>query len=102
MTYWLINIPFLLVAAVVWGVALGRRSSPRALPWLISAAVMMALTAVFDNAIIGSGLVAYDPELLSGIMVGVAPLEDFAYTAAALMLIPALWHLLQRRGPESS
>jgi lycopene cyclase domain-containing protein len=102
MTYWLINMPFLLVAALVLGVALGRKATPRALPWLISALVMMALTAVFDNAIIGSGLVAYDPQLLSGIMVGVAPLEDFAYTLAALMMIPALWHLLERRGPESS
>jgi len=86
----------------VLGVALGRKASPRALPWLISAVVMMALTAVFDNAIIGSGLVAYDPQLLSGIMVGVAPLEDFSYTLAALMMIPALWHLMERRGPESS
>jgi lycopene cyclase domain-containing protein len=102
MTYWLINLPFLVVAALVLGVALGRRASPRALPWLISAVVMMVLTAVFDNAIIGSGLVAYDPQLLSGIMVGVAPLEDFSYTLAALMMIPALWHLLERRGPESS
>jgi lycopene cyclase domain-containing protein len=102
MTYWLINIPFLLVAALVLGVALGRKASPRALPWLISAVVMMALTAIFDNAIIGSGLVAYDPELLSGVMVGVAPLEDFSYTLAALMMIPALWHLLERRSPESS
>ena len=102
MTYWLINMPFLLVAALVLGVALGRRAAPRALPWLISAVVMMVLTAVFDNAIIGSGLVAYDPQLLSGIMVGVAPLEDFSYTLAALMMIPALWHLLERRGPESS
>lgn len=102
MTYWLINIPFLLVAAVVLGAALGRRAAPRGLPWLISAVVMMALTAVFDNAIIGSGLVAYDAELLSGVMVGVAPLEDFAYTLAALMMIPALWHLLERPGPRRS
>ena len=102
MTYWLINIPFLVVAAVVLGVALGRKATPRGLPWVISAVVMMALTAVFDNAIIGTGLVAYDSDLLSGVMVGVAPLEDFAYTVAALMLIPALWHLLERRGPESS
>jgi lycopene cyclase domain-containing protein len=102
MTYWLINIPFLVVAAVVLGVALGRKATPRGLPWVISAVVMMALTAVFDNAIIGTGLVAYDSDLLSGVMVGLAPIEDFAYTVAALMLIPALWHLLERRGPESS
>jgi lycopene cyclase domain-containing protein len=102
MTYWLINIPFLVVAALVLGASLGRGVAPRALAWVISAVVMMTLTAVFDNAIIGTGLVAYDSDLLSGVMVGLAPIEDFAYTAAALMLIPALWHLLERRGPESS
>jgi lycopene cyclase domain-containing protein len=63
---------------------------------------MMTLTAVFDNAIIGTGLVAYDSELLSGVMVGLAPIEDFAYTLAALMMIPALWHLLEPRAAESS
>jgi lycopene cyclase domain-containing protein len=102
MTYWLINIPFFWWLPWCWVSRWGAGQSHGDSPWLISAVVMMALTAVFDNAIIGSGLVAYDPELLSGVMVGVAPLEDFAYTAAALMLIPALWHLLERRGPESS
>ena len=102
MTYWLINIPFLLAAALVLGAALGRGVAPRALPWVVSTAVMMILTAVFDNAIIGTGLVAYDSELLSGVMVGLAPIEDFAYTVAALMMIPALWHLLEPRSPERS
>ena len=102
MTYWLINIPFLLVAALVLGAALGRGVAPRTLPWAISVAVMMTLTAVFDNAIIGTGLVAYDSELLSGVMIGLAPIEDFAYTAAALMMIPALWHVLEPRPTESS
>ena len=102
MTYWLINIPFLLVAALVLGVALGRKVPPRIVPWVVSAGVMMVLTAVFDNVIIGSGLVAYDEELLSGVLVGLAPLEDFAYTLAAVMMIPALWHLLERRGSETS
>jgi lycopene cyclase domain-containing protein len=99
-TYWLINLPFLLVAAVVVGVALGRKATPRALPWAIAAMVMMTLTAIFDNAIIGSGLVAYDRDLISGVMVGVAPLEDFAYTLAALMIVPALWHLFEPRGSD--
>jgi len=102
MTYWLINIPFLLVAALVLGAALGRGVAPRVLPWVISVVVMMTLTAVFDNAIIGTGLVAYDSELLSGVTIGLAPIEDFAYTAAALMMIPALWHVLEPRPTESS
>jgi lycopene cyclase domain-containing protein len=97
MTYALINLPFLLVAALVVGVSLGRKVPPRILPWLVSAGVMMLLTAVFDNAIIASGLVAYDEDLISGVMIGVAPIEDFAYTLAALLMIPALWHLGERQ-----
>lgn len=101
MTYWLINVPFLVVAALVLAIAVGQRVPPRALPWMVSALVMMVLTAVFDNAIIGSGLVAYDSELISGVMIGLAPIEDFAYTLAALLIIPALWHILERRGAQS-
>ncbi|MFM1953498.1 MAG: hypothetical protein RL187_707 [Actinomycetota bacterium] len=94
MTYWLINLPFLIVAAMVMGVALGRGRGPRLIPWLISAVVMITLTAIFDNAIIASGLVAYDEALISGVIIGVAPLEDFAYTLAALLIVPALWRIM--------
>ena len=97
MTYWLINLPFLLVATLFLGVALGKGARPKVLPWFIALAVMMILTAVFDNAIIGFGLVDYDEALISGIRIGFAPLEDFAYTLAGLMIIPALWHLLAKK-----
>jgi len=102
MTYWLINLPFLLAAALVLGIALGRKRAPRAAPWVVAAAVMMILTAVFDNAIIGFGLVDYDDALISGVKIGFAPLEDFAYTLAALLIIPALWHMFERKQPASS
>jgi lycopene cyclase domain-containing protein len=52
------------------------------------------MTAIFDNAIIGFGLVDYDEALISGVRIGFAPVEDFAYTVAALLMIPALWHLM--------
>jgi hypothetical protein len=35
---------------------------------------------VFDNAIIGFGIVDYDESLISGFRLGFAPIEDFAYT----------------------
>jgi lycopene cyclase domain-containing protein len=94
MTYWLMNAPFLVIAGVVAAVAVLRGVRPAAVPWLVAFVVMMTLTAIFDNAIIGFGLVDYNDALISGIRVGFAPLEDFAYTLAALLLIPALWHLL--------
>ena len=94
MTYWLMNAPFLVIAGVVAAVAVLRGVRPAAVPWLVAFVVMMTLTAMFDNAIIGFGLVDYNDALISGIRLGFAPLEDFAYTLAALLIIPALWHLL--------
>jgi len=101
-TYWLINAPFLLAAAVVLGGALAVKAPPHARAWWFAAAVMFVLTLVFDNAIIGFGIVDYDEALISGVRLGFAPIEDFAYTLAALLLIPALWHILATRKPKES
>ncbi len=60
----------------------------------ITFGVLMVFSAVFDNVIILMGLVAYDTSKLSGIFIGVAPIEDFAYTLAAVALLPALWELM--------
>ena len=96
MTYALINVPFLIVAVLVLVVAVRLSARPALRPWLIAGAVMMVLTAVFDNAIIGFGLVDYDDSLISGLRIGFAPIEDFAYTLAGLLIVPSLWHILER------
>jgi len=60
------------------------------LPWRaigLSTVALLALTAIFDNVIIGLGIVAYDATKISGIMIGLAPIEDFAYSLAAPILI---------------
>jgi lycopene cyclase domain-containing protein len=99
MTYWSLNAIFLAIVAVVAIVALIRR--PRR-PWiaiLITLGILLLFTAVFDNVMIGVGLVGYDRALISGAFIGVAPLEDFAYAIAAAVLLPSLWMLLTpRRG----
>lgn len=58
---------------------------------------LMLMTAVFDNFIVGSGIVAYDPTLLAGIYLGFAPIEDFAYTLVAAVLVPMTWWWLGSR-----
>jgi lycopene cyclase domain-containing protein len=58
---------------------------------------LLLMTAVFDNFIVGSGVVAYDPDLLSGVFIGFAPIEDFAYTLVAALLIPLTWWWLGSR-----
>jgi len=45
------------------------------------------ITAVFDNVIIGIGIVAYDSQHISGVKIGLAPIEDFAYSLAAPLFI---------------
>ena len=94
MTYWALNAIFLAaVAAVAVAAVLCRRSPRWASIGLVLVAVLV-LTAVFDNVMIGVGLVGYDATKISGAFVGVAPLEDFAYAIAVVVLLPSLWSLL--------
>jgi len=96
-TYWALNAIFLAgVALVVLAAVLSSRG-PRWASVLLAGLVLLATTAVFDNVMIGIGLVDYNPDLISGAFIGIAPLEDFAYAIAAVLLLPALWHLLAPR-----
>jgi lycopene cyclase domain-containing protein len=96
-TYWALNAIFLAVVAVVAIAAIASRRAPRWLVVLLAAGILLVVTAVFDNVMIGIGLVGYDRALISGVFIGRAPLEDFAYTIAAAVLLPSLWTLLARR-----
>jgi lycopene cyclase domain-containing protein len=73
-----------------------RRFLPRG-PLVRTAIVMLVLTLVFDNLIIATGIVDYDPAKISGLRLGVAPIEDFAYTLVALVLVPSLFNFLRSR-----
>ena len=102
MTYWALNAIFLAIVVVTLAAASSlrrRRAGARRLSWPalgITLAVLLLMTAVFDNAMIGIGLVAYDESLISGAFIGIAPLEDFAYAVAAVFGLPSLWVLIGR------
>jgi len=102
MTYWLLNLAFLAAVVVVAVAALLARRSPRWRFVGLTAIVLLVMTAVFDNVLVGVGIVAYDPARISGIRIGVAPIEDFAYALAAVVLLPSLWSLLTPRVAETS
>lgn len=97
-TYWTLNAVFLVPALAIAMAGLLRR--PRTLGVLRAlgpaAVVLLVLTAVFDNVMITAGLFGYNPARISGAFLGRAPLEDFAYPLAALLLLPGLWLLLER------
>ncbi|MCQ1945685.1 lycopene cyclase domain-containing protein [Arthrobacter sp. zg-Y1116] len=101
MTYWTLNAFFLVPAALICAAALLGRNRPRhfAAAAAVTAVVLLALTAVFDNLMIRVGLFWYNEDRISGAFAGAAPLEDFAYPLAAVLLLPALWALLPGRAP---
>ena len=99
MTNAILNLVVLVVLALVLAPRLrGLRRGP--LVW--TAVIMVALTVVFDSAMITAGLVSYAPDKILGLKVGAAPIEDFAYTLVAALLMPALWTTFRDRAPRSA
>jgi lycopene cyclase domain-containing protein len=94
LTYVALNAPFLGLALVVALAAVLVRRAPLWRVVGLTAMGVLVLTAVFDNVLVGTGIVSYDAKLISGAFVGVAPIEDFAYAIAAVLLLPSLWRLL--------
>lgn len=100
-TYPVMAITFLAIALAVAAIALasaGLRRSALARRWWLPATiafvVVAVLTAVFDSTLIAVDVMRYDESLLSGIHLGLAPIEDFAYPLAVVLLVPSVWSLL--------
>jgi lycopene cyclase domain-containing protein len=95
-TYLTIVLPFLAATVVVVLVSARRPGFGRRMGASAAAAVvLLALTAIFDNIMIASDLISYPPEHLSGVRVGLAPIEDFSYALCAAFLVPAVYALLR-------
>jgi lycopene cyclase domain-containing protein len=97
----LLNLPFLVIAGLVVLAAVLSHRAPRWRAVGLTAVVLLVFTAIFDNVLVATGIVGYDASRTSGVLVGVAPLEDFAYAIAAVVLLPSSWHLLKPRPPEA-
>ena len=93
MTY--LNLNILFVAASLLAIMLVPKN--RWLAYLVGLVPMVVMTAVFDNLIVSAGIVAYDPTKITGIMVGAVPIEDFAYTIAAVAIVPSVWSAMINR-----
>jgi lycopene cyclase domain-containing protein len=96
MTYLLLSLAVLVPVLVVSLVVLVRAGRGPLFAALLALVVLLVLTVVFDNVIVGAGIVAYAPSRISGVRIGVAPIEDFAYPVAAAFGLPALWVVLGR------
>lgn len=98
MTYALIVLPFAALTLVVTlASAVRPRFGRRMAASAVSALVLVVLTAIFDNVMIALDLFTYPTELISGLRIGLAPLEDFSYPICAAFLVPAVFTLLSRK-----
>ncbi|WP_026552758.1 lycopene cyclase domain-containing protein [Arthrobacter sp. H20] len=99
MTYLVLNIIFFvpILAMAAWAYRKQRRLLPSRRAVGITLIVLMIATAVFDNVLIAIGIVDYNPDLILGVRLALAPIEDFAYTVGACILLPALWALIPSR-----
>ena len=98
MTYALLVIPFALATAIVTLSTARRPSFGRRMAFSgITAVVLIVLTAIFDNLMIAAGLFTYPEHHLSGVRIGLAPIEDFSYAVCAAFLLPAVHTVLGRR-----
>jgi lycopene cyclase domain-containing protein len=95
-TYALLAVIFLCVAGLL--AALAGRRVPQPRRWwvavLVTASVLVLLTALFDNLMIAADLFRYPGSALLGPRIGLAPLEDFAWPVFAALALPALWELV--------
>lgn len=94
-----LELSFCFLAAAMAIFAAGLAASKKRLRTVIkplgaALAVMLVLTAIFDNLMIYAGLFGYGSGMLSGVHIGLAPIEDFFYAACAVFLLPGLWWLL--------
>jgi lycopene cyclase domain-containing protein len=94
LSYLGIALPPVLLAGLI-ALLFRKHLDLRALGW--ATALVLLMTLVFDNLIILAGIVGYDESLISGIKLGIAPIEDFSYTLVGLVLIPITWELLGKK-----
>ena len=96
MTYTYLNLAFIAFALVAV-FALTRKTKLPLKVLGLATVCLLLLTAISDNFIVASGIVAYTESNILGLRIGVAPIEDFAYALVAALALPALWNHLGRR-----
>jgi len=94
MNYLALNVVFMLMAFVILNVIV-RKSPWKLIGWTLLA--MVLVTLVFDNVIVAMGIVDYDLKKISGVLLGLVPIEDFAYTIVSVLAVSSIWHLMTRK-----
>lgn len=91
LTYLIINLVFIIMVLLLLRIKI-RVSRPI----VVTALVLLVLTAIFDSVLVSIGIVGYDESKILGLRIGNAPVEDFMYTILAVLMIPGLWQIFDK------
>jgi len=94
MNYLALNVVFMLIAFIILNVVV-RKSPWKLIGWTLLS--MVLVTLIFDNVIVALGIVDYDSNKISGLVLGLVPIEDFAYTIVSVLAVSSIWHLMTRK-----
>ncbi len=66
-------------------------------PFWFTLSAILLLTVLFDSLIIAAGIVGYDTARILGVYIGRAPIEDFAYAVASVVLVVLIWEYCENK-----
>ena len=107
MTYALFLLLFVISPAAVLGIGL-RRHLDRKYWAMIGLVVLIALayTTPWDNYLVASGVWRYDPRLVTGLVIGWVPVEEYSFfvlqTIFTGLLLRAVLLAVEKRAPETA
>lgn len=92
-----IGIPLLIVAGLLWRDRRHGRTLPAALqswsPWTViwgHVVVAVAYTTPWDNYLVATRVWWYDPELVTGLVIGWVPIEEYTFFVVQTLLV-GMW-----------
>jgi lycopene cyclase domain-containing protein len=101
-------VPILILLAVtIWDERRGKDTPAfqKKLVWriiFVHVALALVYTTPWDNYLVASGVWSYNPKLVSGIVFGWVPLEEYTFFIVETVLSGLWWWFLARRIGRSS
>mgnify|MGYP001202314494 CR=1 FL=1 len=95
-TYFLMGLPFIAFVLILDLFILRTRVVTKKPCWIVMA-IMLLITAFFDQFLTGLPIVHYNEANMSGIRLLYAPIEDFMYTIAAVIGLGSLLAYYEKR-----
>lgn len=99
-----LGIPLVLLLMITWIDYRRGRTAPgffnsRAVWWSIGLHVLIAVayTTPWDNYLVATEVWNYDPQLISGILFGWVPVEEYIFFVLETILVGLWWWLIARR-----